>query len=478
MRLFKAKPQPALNPLDVPLLWWSNSDPFRVRDLLNGGVAIFGRSGSGKSSGSGYQLGKAIAGHRDSGGLILASKPEDRAFWQRIFAEAGRPDDLLVFEPGGALRFNFLDQIGGDTRNITNCILTIAESLKAGDGKGDGDNLFWQQQNERMIYNAVEIVRLAQGKVTAPDIQRFINSAAVNVEQLKDDAWQARYHNQAFAAAHSSPKSPVEQYDYELARDYWLIEYPTMNDRTRSSILAGVLGIMHVFNSGVVRDLVSTTTNVSPAVMEDRRWVLVDMPVMRWGETGRFILAGWKYLTQRHVLKRKSAPGEAFTVIWADEAQNAINSFDSIFMAECRSHLGCCVFLTQSIHSFYAAMKGQAGRHQADALLTNFGTKIFHALGDGKTAEFASSLLGKTLQTFIGGSMPPDDDIFDTLMGRAKVSASFSEHYEPAIQPAAFLTGMRSGGAGNGYLVDGIVIKSGEPFTHGGNALWVTFSQK
>ena len=39
----------AKDPLDSELLRWSESDPFTVRDLLNGGVCVFGRTGSGKT---------------------------------------------------------------------------------------------------------------------------------------------------------------------------------------------------------------------------------------------------------------------------------------------------------------------------------------------------------------------------------------------------------------------------------------------
>ena len=36
--------------LDAVLFMWTASDPFTVRNLLNGGVAILGRAGSGKTS--------------------------------------------------------------------------------------------------------------------------------------------------------------------------------------------------------------------------------------------------------------------------------------------------------------------------------------------------------------------------------------------------------------------------------------------
>jgi hypothetical protein len=48
------------HPLDEVLLQWTARDVFRVRDLLNGGVLIIGRTGSGKTSSSGAALMEAI----------------------------------------------------------------------------------------------------------------------------------------------------------------------------------------------------------------------------------------------------------------------------------------------------------------------------------------------------------------------------------------------------------------------------------
>jgi len=54
----------------------------------------------------------------------------------------------------------------GHTRNITQCIRTIGESLRSSDNRGGGEQeLFWQQQQERTIYNAVEIVKRGTGDV-------------------------------------------------------------------------------------------------------------------------------------------------------------------------------------------------------------------------------------------------------------------------------------------------------------------------
>jgi hypothetical protein len=251
-----------------------------------------------------------------------------------------------------------------------------------------------------------------------------------------------------------------------------------MASRTRSSIQVGVMQTLHVFNSGVVREMVSKDTNISPDDILAGKWVVVNMPPSKFGDSGAFVNAGWKYLTQKAVLRRKAAKFDPFVVIWCDEAQQFVNSHDAHYLAQCRSHLGCEVFLTQSMHSLFAALKGETGKQQALGLLTNFTTKIFHALGSESDATFASGLIGKSLQTFVGGSMPQAESWFDEMMGTGKFTTSFSEHYESIVQPNEFLHGLRCGGKENGCLVDSIVVKSGERFRDGNNWKRVTFSQK
>ncbi len=471
----------AHGPLDRVLLCWDADNPLTVRDLLAGGVAVFGRTGSGKTSSSGKAIARAVVGLPGSGGLILAAKPEDRVMWEGIFRAAGRADDLLVFGPDEPLRFNFIDAelaAGGHTRNIVRCITTIGETLRASNNTGGENTDFWEAEQARMLHAAVEVVKLAHGKVAAPDLQKFISGAAQSADALKSDAWQKGYHAQTVQKASERAKTPIEQHDFDLAVDYWIGEFPVMADRTRSSITTGVFGILHVFNSGVVRELVSTGTNVSPDDLFRGKWVLVDTPPSELGDVGHFVAAGWKYLVQRAVLRREAADGSNVVVCWADEAQQFVNSHDAVFIAQCRSHRGCLVYLTQSLASYYSALHGDRGRHQADALLTNFGLKVFHALGDPQTAHWAASLVGKSLQTFVGGSVQPAQSFYDQLLKPGQYTGSFSQHYEQVLQDNVFLNGLRTGGPHNGLLCDCIVVRSGEPFADGRNHLFATFSQK
>jgi hypothetical protein len=464
--------------LDRPLLKWTRSDFFTRRDLLRS-LCVQGASGSGKTNFVGYQIAKALVNDGGVGGLILSSKPvEDRQHWQGIFREAGKPRDLLIFAPDMPLRCNVLNwelESGADSRELASCLMVFGETLRRGEGSGGGeDNQFFKDQSERMLELAIEPVRLATRRISPVDVQEFINGAAMTPEHLKSPEWRAGFHNRILKGAYDASKTPIEEADFEQVLQYWLGELPTLNDRTRSSITTQVMGILHVLCSGVVRELLSRSTNVTPAAMDAGQWLLIDLPVSRYGASGALINAAWKLMVQRYILRRHATHGSAITVIWVDEYQNHLNSFDARFLAESRSHRGCMCVLTQSLHSYYAALKGgHAAEHQANSLLTNFAHRIFCSLGDAKSAEWASGLLGKRLETMIGGSMAPEESMWDTLMGRTKFTGSFNQHYEPVLQPNVFMHHLRTGRDG---IADAIIIRP-ERFSNGQNFLQVAFGR-
>jgi hypothetical protein len=476
------RPKQGRGLLSQVVCWFSPRDPLRIFDLLRS-IIILGASGSGKTSGSGYQLARAIVGMgRKISCIIFASKPEDREFWQRIFQKAGRLRDLLIFSPQSQLRCNFLDfllRFGGGTRDITQAIMVIGETLQQGSGGGGRESEpFWRREKGRMLYNGIEIVVRATGRVTAPDLQRFINGAAQSPAALSTPEWQSGFHSKCLEAAFGNARDSIQRHDYTLAAEYWLKEYPAMNDRTRSSIIAEVMGTLHVFNTGIVRELVSTTTNFSPAVMDQGLSILVDMPISSDGAAGAFVIGGMKYLSQWYILKRHVTEKTPVCVLWSDEYQKAANSGDPLFLAECRSHRGCMICLTQSIHSLYSRIH-EGGEHETDSLLTNFHHKVAHALGDDRSAAYFSGLVGKRLTTHIGGSSSPAKTVADEIFGQhPRFSASVSQHIENELENRVFMQNLRTGGEANGCIVDGIVVRSGQPFSNGKAWLKVAFRQK
>lgn len=115
--------------------------------------------------------------------------------------------------------------------------------------------------------------------------------------------------------------------------------------------------------------------------------------------------------------------------------------------------------------------------HKALSLLTNFGTLIFHTIGDHETASFASNLLGQRRETFVQANSTGQEDPWDRMMGTSRMGASISESYQPVLQGEAFMTGLRCGGPPH-FMVDGIVIRAGLPFRSGERWQFVCFSQK
>ena len=57
--------------------------------------------------------------------------------------------------------------------------------------------------------------------------------------------------------------------------------------------------------------------------------MLIDMPLSRFGASGAMVNGVWHLATQRHILRRHAADPRKVTVLWIDEFQNHLNSFDS-----------------------------------------------------------------------------------------------------------------------------------------------------
>jgi type IV secretory pathway TraG/TraD family ATPase VirD4 len=470
--------------LDHMLASWSDSDPWTVRDAC-ANTLIVGKTGSG----AGDHCLRAVVRYPNSGGVIFAAKPEDKAYVQRVMREERTLADLYVFEPGGDARFNVLDyerERGADVADLTQAVMTFQETLnrtqgEGGGGRGGGDDAgYWAAQQRMMLYNAIQVVLLATGRIDPWAIQCFISGAAISLAELNDAKWLESYHYQMLQEAKAKARGGLQQHDFELAHQYWTFQLPRMNDRTRTSIEAGVYMTLHAMNTGIARELLATTTNLSPELLEQRKWILVNCPIAPGDVTSAVINSAFKYAVQRHIIKRQARPGDPLICIFSDEFQKLANSYDALFLAECRSHKGGMIALTQSVHALYANLHGKGGEHQTDALLTNFSHVVVHTLGDAKSAKLWSEMLGQRREVFIGTSLQPDgEDLFSLIIGQSRVSVNAQERWEPALQPSVFLRGLRQGGPANDNIVDGVVIRSGQPFNASGeNYLITRFRQR
>src|SRR5690349_16763761 len=99
-----------------------------------------------------------------------------------------------------------------------------------------------------------------------------------------------------------------------------------MADKTRSSIFAGVFGMLHYLNTGVMQHLLGSETNITPqAMLLGGKSILVNAPPSCYGPSGKLISAAWKFATEWAVLRRDAKPMDFFNVIFVDEAQQFVN---------------------------------------------------------------------------------------------------------------------------------------------------------
>ena len=85
----------SVNPLPPPfhpstvIRDWGNGEGFTIADALTG-VAVFGATGSGKTSGTGKHLALGYLGSAaEMGGIVLCAKKDEARQWQQWACEDG-----------------------------------------------------------------------------------------------------------------------------------------------------------------------------------------------------------------------------------------------------------------------------------------------------------------------------------------------------------------------------------------------------
>jgi len=233
------------NLLKIPLLRLSGQDVWTIGDSFEG-TQVFGATGSGKTSGSGHAIAKAML-RAGFGGLVLTAK-DDVDLWKSYCQEAGRGEHLIVVDETAFWRFNFLDyelnragRGGGFTANVVELFTTAAE-VTGGQNRQGSNDPYWQNSLRQLLTNAVELVAAATGKVSLQDIYAVIAEAPQSHEAVHDESWQANSRCWALLSAANEKAeaggfSDARRQDFELTARYWLAEHPALADKTPVVIL-------------------------------------------------------------------------------------------------------------------------------------------------------------------------------------------------------------------------------------------------
>jgi len=303
--------------------------------------------------------------------------------------------------------------------------------------------------------------------VDLPSLYRIITSAPRSIQEAEDESWRKNSVCHALLEHSREPaRAKDRETDWELTRDYWLLEFPALAPETRSVIVSTFTSMADCFLRGMLRQLFCTDITFRPEDSFEGKIIVLNLPVKEYHELGQFAQVLFKFVWQRTV-ERRIPPGigreEAERSIrpvflWADESQFFANSHDALFQSTARSSRACTVYLTQNLPSYLAAFGGSNARAEVDAFLGNLLTKIFHANGDPTTNNWAADSIGRTRQVQLYGGLS------EGVGARGSVgmnqSAGGSMVFEYLVQPQQFTT-LQTGGSESNYEVEAFLFQGG-----------------
>lgn len=370
------------------------------------GIHTFGAPGSGKTSGSGQTIARALL-RAGMGGFVACSKPSEIERWQNYAAENGRSDSIFIFDREQG--FNFIEyalaRYGVDSiTNVVGILMRVLDDARKARGKsGDDSNPFWDESIEEALKHVIPVLYSAYGSVTIQGILDFVVNAPVG-----DAKWKLAVSNigasptaLALNKMAGNPLHPLPEDERKRMADFWVSgEWQRHDEKTRGNIISSMTARLGLFRHGVLRDCFCGKTTVIPEMMFSGAVIVMAMPVQANETEGRLGQMVFKYMAQLAIEGRNALPErhrERPVFLWIDEAHRFISVKDEQFLAECRESRCCCVFLSQGLPSYYAAL-GERETKRVDGLIGKFGTQIFHQNGCHHTNEFASKIIGRGIQ--------------------------------------------------------------------------------
>jgi hypothetical protein len=460
---------PGTWPLDQPLVELAPGDALTIRDCVTG-IQILGAPGSGKTSGSLSLLARAML--RDGWGLlVMTTKPGEAEQWVGWANQSGRAADVMRIQPESGFRFNFLDYLDRHPdrgarvpSNIGDVLMTLARYSKP-KATGTEASEFFSESAAHMATQAVHLLRGAGEPLTLESIGRIISSAPNHPVELESEKFQSSWLLDLLnrAADRGAPNS-------KAMMEYWLTQFPGMNERTRGDIISTLTSVVFRFTEPPIRELIASDhgSNFIPEHVTEGKVMILDCPVITFDQAGRLFQIAFKHLLQRAVLRRPTVDTTRPVAIIADEAQNFATHADYKYQAVCRDFRGCTVYATQTTDNYLEAVGSKAA---VDALLSNLLTKIFHA-NAGPTNDWAERIIARDWRVMSSDSMNHSDERNRTSFGNSQ-----SDQLHPQVLAVEF-TRLRNGGSRNGGLIDAIVFQPGRLFAQSGSpVLRVCFQQ-
>ncbi len=515
--------------LDTPVIKITKGDvtsDWTIRHAVEG-VQIFGGIGSGKSSGSGRLLALKYL-EAGFGGLVLTVKPDEKQEWLNYCKLAGRLNDLIVIEPNNMHCFNFLDyeaSTSADGHPLTDNLVDVLKTvIRAGQSQehGRGDDSFWEGALDMMIFNVIDLCKLAYGNVSVERMYEIVQAVPkpgdkviTRKEELdalrKEDAEQQKADGkkrpprelnpfeEAMVRAHVRINAQIQAwYDardpddvqeaqkgmeykawltenipdarlYNFVRQFFLKSYRNLTEKTRSVIDFIFLGFLYrLLREPVYSLFCKGKSTFSPEDCLEGKVILLNLPVKTYFKVGRDCQILFKYIWQRAMEKRQVEINARPVFLWADEAQNFLHEHDAVYQATARSSRISTVYITQNLPNYYASMGGALSQYRVKSFLGTLATKIFHANADIETNHYASELIGESYFENLQKGQTYGKDY--------SMSNSRSMILEKQVRPEEFVS-LATGGPRNGFIVEGYLHSQGDTIFNDQNHILMRFNQ-
>lgn len=459
----------------MPVFRWTKSEYLSLAEACQG-IQIWGSTGAGKTSGSMAALIMRFL-RLGMGGIFFTIKPGDAAMYAEYCRIAGYQSQVIRFGPGLGLSYNFLgeelrrkDSSGAQTENIVTMLMAVVEILERGSG-GDGreEGGFWRRMMLQALRNGCELLIQAKGTITISDLGRIILSAPMSAEEPHSENWKrTSFCYECLREVDGKQRTEMQSSDYQLAASFFLLQWPALSDRTRSVVLSSVTSMLDTLERGVVKELVGKESNLDLESVQRGKIIIVDMPLLVWGQSSACVQVILKYCLQKLQERRVVGPDTSPVFLVSDEHHLLYVQTDQVFQTTARSSKTISLYSTQSISNYIAALGGDRSESEVYSFLGCLQTQIFHQQNDPKMNEYAASLIGKTRQFFMNASQSrPSQDLFSALTGvnseqGRNQSAGMSESMEYEVQPAEFSALMQGGPPR--WNVEAIVVRGGMRF--------------
>lgn len=465
-----------------PLFRVSDEDVVTLGQACEG-VFICGATGAGKTSGPGDLIARALL-NAGAGFLALCAKTDECERFECLCKSAGRGADFVRFGPDAPAKLDVLQYAlsmpGGSIDSATQLLDQLIDLSSR--SRGSGEDGFWMLLASKTTRMCTGIARLGVVNPTLADVRRVLGSLPHTPEQAVSPEWALNsFAGRCLAAAVDRKLTGADARLLEQCGSF-VEEWAALSEKTRSIAYTMVDNVLDRFLFGEMAELVAAgETTLSPEDVLAGKVVVLDVPVLRYREPGRFVQLVWKLLLQRRVLQRDLRENPRPVVIWSDEAQFFVcPSADCMAQSVARQARMVTVMMTQSIPLLVQELGGTPKAEQeVTALLTNLQTKVLCQNTCPVTNEAFSKLLGEHRDVLYSGSsqLGNEFDFVGDLMGATPAATcSYSEQFRPQFPQWRF--GALAKGGPPGFAVEAVVFQGGRVWSNGRTWLVSTFEQQ